>query len=177
MRPRGPLSTFWRAALVLAAVSLVLIFGIPWMARDPAPSDPSGAPRPALDALALESVRHVLAPPVGSGPALPSLVDGIVRIGPTALPVSLALLCGEESFSELSPSTGGAIDPVALELRSKALREAIDRFPAEERARCMTERALGAPLAIQRVLIQWLGDVDHPDALRGLLRIARQVES
>ena len=180
MVPKIRLSRVWIGALLLCTCGVALLVGLP--RRTPpgqAPPETEHVPeRPPVDPAALAAVCEILAPPADAkAPEREKMVAGIARIGSAALPVAVALLCGDEPQPVVASGTfDQPIHPRAVELRDTVLREAIRGFDAQRRLACLSERGAGAPLDVLRVIIGLLAEVDHSGALRELLRLAEGIE-
>lgn len=163
------------AVLAVAVGSLILLIALP---KRTALNDIAVPNASGLDPIALSSVLTVVAPPSSKKHVrLETMVEEIVALGPKALPIAIALVCGVEPLPEHAfDSADGAVHPRALELRDLALRTAIATYPPRVRLRHMAERAQASSADVKRVLFRMIGEIEHIEAAATLLEVAEGVE-
>lgn len=167
-----------RAAFALVSVcvlALVILFGVPETQRVDEPATPGSAtaeltPRVPVEPAALEAVLAALVPPAsGTEATIDSIAARIVRVGPTAIPVVIGILCGEIAV----PDLGSA----ATRLREPALRSSLLAYRGSKLLAPLLERAGGdASLAVRLTVIELLGQVDDAGALAALFTVIETIE-
>lgn len=164
----------WLATGLLAALAVVLL-----LTAVPRRSPPREAPPSLFEPELLREVALVLAPPDDGRPLeARRLIDGLKRLGPKALPVAIALVCGLEALPEISAEGESAapVHPAALGLREQVLRAVIAESSPEKAIEHIAALSQVAPVEVRRVLFQLLGGVDHELALGALIASASGVE-
>lgn len=162
------------ACAILAVVAAVLFVAFPSRETSQRSSeslvdDPALAP--ALIAL--------LSPPAdGPTPDARQVVSSLVALGPAALPLEIAILCGEFGMPETAPGHGDQpVHPVALEKRHAWLREVLRTLPADDVLEALQRYAEpSTPLDVRLVLARLAGGTPSDDAVRTLLGIAGAIE-
>lgn len=132
--------------------------------------DPSLAP----------ALIQLLSPPAdGPEPDARQIVSELVALGPAALPLEIAILCGEFGMPETAPGHGDQpVHAVALEKRHAWLREALRTLPSNEVLEALGNYAEpSTPLDVRLVLARLAGSTPSEDALRALLGIAGEIPS
>jgi HEAT repeat protein len=169
-----------RWLMVASAFALVLVTGVPLYEALVEPVEPDApiSHRSALNPRARAAVEAVLLPrAVGPEPTLESMVRDLVALKAPAIPVLIAIACGEEELSEFAIGTKDApVHPRAIELRQQAIAGALRELPAPQVAASLREWGVGAPLDMALVAAQFLGDCADPTALDTLVEIARAIE-
>lgn len=117
----------------------------------------------ALDpAAALESVL------AGGSASFDELVASLAALGDPAVPLLVAGLCGDPSVPMAREEEAAA----GSGERHRAFREALRRMDPGTRLEGIVERASGSAPDETRVLVELLGDLDHPDAIDVLVGLS-----
>src|SRR5258705_187985 len=110
-----------RWLLIASAAVVVLCTGVPlfraWL--EPSLESPPGAEPTRYDPRTLAAVEVVLSPPQsGREPTLEGLIDGLVALKSRAIPVLVAVACGNVALPEFAVgSDDQPVHPRAIQLR------------------------------------------------------------
>ncbi|MCC6407057.1 MAG: hypothetical protein IT453_07820 [Planctomycetes bacterium] len=165
----------WSSALALvAAIGAALFLAIPsGSKREPLPGSHLDDPELALAVLA------ALSPPAdGPDPKPKEIVEQLTDLGAAALPLEIAILCGEFTMPEFVPGTiDRPIHPLALEKRFEFLQTVLRALPPKDVVAALRRYAEPTtPLDVRLVLVRLLGEVDASDALGAVLDLATAIE-
>lgn len=172
----------WLAlGLIVAVIGVLLVVGLPtWPPAPPeAPPSQSDLPPSRFDPEFMRAAALVLAPPDDGRPLeARRVIEAFRRLGPTALPVAIALVCGLESLPELEPEDQSAapVHPEALAIRDQVLRSIVAESAPAAALEHMVALSEGTAVEVRRVLFQLLGAIDHERALAALLTSARGID-
>jgi hypothetical protein len=105
------------ALVSVCVLALVILFGVPETQRVDKPATPGNTtaeltPRVPVEPAALEAVLAALVPPPSAADqTIDSIAARIVRIGPSAIPVVIGILCGEIPVPDLGSAATRLREP------------------------------------------------------------------
>lgn len=173
-RKFGPLD-----ALLLCAggAMLALVAVVAFHEAEPPPTSISTAGTrhdPALVA----AVEAALSPPLASRPPTRgSMLAELTRLGPDALPVSVALLLGELQLPQAdSDPSATPVDPRAIELRPAVLEAHCRSFPADDVFRAIQWHVNVDDLSTRLAAVRLLGRFDGPEATARVFDLIEPIE-
>jgi hypothetical protein len=122
-------------------------------------------------AAAVDPVAAVEAVLASSPESFEGLVDSLAGLGAPAVPLLVAAVCGDSGLPEAPEDASGAASE-----RQLAFREALRRMDGDARLECVASRAAVATEDERRVLVELLGELDHPGALDALYATVLSIE-
>lgn len=163
------------AIALLAAVVATLFLAIPSTShRTPLPGSHIDDPALAL------AVLEVLSPPLdGPTPDPGTLKARLLALGDAALPLEIAILCGEFDMPEFVPgSADRPVHPIAIASRDDVLLGVLQSAPAASVLQCLRRYPdANTPVDVRLVLARLLGELDADGALEALLDLANGIEA
>lgn len=162
------------------ALPLAVVFALGGPLHAAPQAGVSAAAAVQLDAELLGAVERILTPPATEKQVDPqALSAAIVHLGAPAIPVVLAMLCGEAEAAWYVPGTlEEPIQPLALEQRDEILRAALAGFDPRAVLDHVRERLAREPdLDLRLMLAGVLGRMPERAAFELLLDLVHGIES
>ncbi len=168
------------AALVMVVALIAIPIAVESNLDSPesAATNPTAAAPAIISQDALVAVNAVLAPGVGvPTPDLNSMAKRIGLVGPQAIPVVVAMLCGSVPAPEFANGTQDKpIHPAALACREKVLFASLRQFPAKDVVTHLRRNAPFMSLDERIVFARLLGEVGNLDAQDALIELVCGIE-
>jgi HEAT repeat protein len=162
------------------ALPLAVVFALGGSLRAAPQAGAPAAPAAQFDAGVLGAVERILTPAASAPEVEPhALVAALVQLGPPAIPVVVAMLCGEVEAAYYVPGTlEEPVQPAVLELRDGILRGALAGFDQRAVLEHVRERlARESGMDVRLALATTLGRMQDKAAFELLLELADGIES